>query len=169
MVRQHQDPGRQAQTFRLAGQKRKQVNGIGDGAVGGQLDPAGLVVGVDAVVAGHQHGVLDHHDRLEPARLDVSREAAIQAGSAVIPAATGATTANFMVSAQLPPSLLARIASRHSRRVWPVSCIQTRTGVSSSTGSGSSVTSVVTVTVGAGISPWFSDQMEAPVDCRVEQ
>lgn len=56
-------------------------------------------------------------------------------------------------AAQLPPSLLARMASRHSRRVLPVSCMHTRTGFSSPTDNGSSVACVVTVMVGAGTTP----------------
>ena len=47
--------------------------------------------------------------------------------------------------------------------------MHTRTGDSSSMGNGSSVGSVVTVTVGLGTSPWLSDQMVAPVFCSVEQ
>jgi hypothetical protein len=45
--------------------------------------------------------------------------------------------------------------------------MQTRTGDSSSIGAGASVGSVVTV--GLGTSPWFSDQIDAPVVCSVEQ
>ena len=45
--------------------------------------------------------------------------------------------------------------------------MHTRTGDSSAMGSGSSVGSVVTV--GLGMSPWLSDQIEAPVVCSVEQ
>src|SRR5689334_3137300 len=70
---------------------------------------------------------------------------------------------------QLPPALLARMASRHSRRVLPVSCMHTRTGVSSETGSGSSVACVVTVMVGTGTTPWLTDQIDAPVPSSVEQ
>ena len=47
--------------------------------------------------------------------------------------------------------------------------MQTRTGVSSSSGIGSSVAWVVTVMVGAGTTPWLVDQMEAPVPSSVEQ
>ena len=47
--------------------------------------------------------------------------------------------------------------------------MHTRSGDSSSTGSGSSVGAVVTVTVGLGTSPWVSDQIVAPVVCSVEQ
>ena len=43
--------------------------------------------------------------------------------------------------------------------------MHTRTGDSSMKGSGSSVGSVVTV--GLGMSPWFSDQIEAPVVVQV--
>ena len=45
--------------------------------------------------------------------------------------------------------------------------MQTRTGDSSSIGTGASVGSVVTV--GLGTSPWLSDQIDAPVVCSVEQ
>ncbi len=45
--------------------------------------------------------------------------------------------------------------------------MQTRTGDSSSIGTGASVGSVVTV--GLGTSPWRSDQIDAPVVCSVEQ
>ncbi|MDT7755653.1 MAG: hypothetical protein QOH27_1551, partial [Mycobacterium sp.] len=47
--------------------------------------------------------------------------------------------------------------------------MQTRTGDSSSVGKGVSVASVVTVTVGLGTSPWFSDQIVVLVPCSVEQ
>jgi hypothetical protein len=63
--------------------------------------------------------------------------------------------------------LLRRMSSRHCLRVWPVCCMHTRTGDSSSVGNGSSVGSVVTV--GLGTSPWLNDQMVAPVFCSVEQ
>jgi hypothetical protein len=45
--------------------------------------------------------------------------------------------------------------------------MHTRTGDSSAIGNGSSVGSVVTV--GLGISPSLSDQIDAPVVCNVEQ
>src|SRR5215218_2299812 len=45
--------------------------------------------------------------------------------------------------------------------------MHTRTGDSSSIGSGSSVGAVVTV--GLGTSPWLSDQIEPPVACSFEQ
>ncbi|MDT5390559.1 MAG: hypothetical protein QOE04_4200, partial [Mycobacterium sp.] len=57
----------------------------------------------------------------------------------------------------------------HRRRDCPVCCMQTRTGDSSSVGMGVSVASVVTVTVGLGTSPWFSDQIVVLVPCSVEQ
>src|SRR6476469_1952869 len=72
-------------------------------------------------------------------------------------------------TAQWPVRLLARMASRQSRRVLPVSCMHTRTGDSSSAGSGSSVAGVVTVMVGAGTTPWVTDQMDAAVPSSVEQ
>ena len=49
--------------------------------------------------------------------------------------------------------LLRRMSNMQRKRVCPVCCIQTRTGDSSSVGSGVSVGSVVTVTVGLGTSP----------------
>jgi hypothetical protein len=61
------------------------------------------------------------------------------------------------------------MSNMQRKRDCPVCCIQTRTGDSSSAGSGVSVGSVVTVTVGLGTSPWLSDQIVLPVPCRFEQ
>lgn len=58
----------------MAGQKGQQVQRVRDGAVGGQPDPPGTVVGIDAVVAREQDRVLDGDDRFEPAGFKVARE-----------------------------------------------------------------------------------------------
>ena len=74
MVGQHQNSGGQPEPVGVGGQKRQQVKGIGDWAVGRQFHAARRVVRIDAVVASRQDGVLDGNDRFEAACFKVARE-----------------------------------------------------------------------------------------------
>ena len=108
--------------------------------------------------------MLDRDDRLEPARLEVLCERGHEGRIGGDSRRDGCDDGELHGSGGNP--LLARM-SRGIRRVWPVCSMHTRTGGSPPKGSGASVGSAVTV--GLGMSPWLSDQIEAPVDCSVEQ
>ena len=56
------------------GEERHQVERVGDPAVVGQRHPSRRRIGIGAGVVGDDHGVLDHHHALEPARLGVAGE-----------------------------------------------------------------------------------------------
>jgi hypothetical protein len=75
VVGQYQHTGGQPEAAGVAGQKGEQLERVGNGAVRRQPDSSGTVVGVHAVVAGDQDGVLDGDDRFEAAPLKVTREA----------------------------------------------------------------------------------------------
>ncbi len=75
VVGQYQHPGGQPEPAGVAGQKRQQIERVGDGAVSRQPNSSGTVIGIDAVVPGDQDGVLDDDDRFEPAEFKVAREA----------------------------------------------------------------------------------------------
>jgi len=117
-----------------------------------------------------RRGHREYHpiDRLEAARFDLPREGVHPAGIGRHPRHDGSDGRELEQVGHARP-LLRRMSNMHRRRDCPVCCMQTRTGDSSSVGSGVSVGSVVTVTVGLGTSPWFSDQIVVLVPCSVEQ